>query len=76
MLEQVKNNQDQLNLNIQESLVRAMAYNLSIKKGKKLTEIEMSTLIDELFACSQPEYSPNGKKTYLTVSLDELEKQF
>jgi DNA mismatch repair protein MutL len=76
LLEQVKNNQDKLNLNIQESLVRAMAYNMSIKQGKQLTSLEINTLIDELFACSQPEYAPNGKKTYLTVSLDELEKQF
>ena len=76
ILEQVKNNQDKLNLDIKESLVRATAYNMSIKKGKQLTELEMNTLINELFACSQPEYAPNGKKTYLTVTLDELEKLF
>ncbi len=76
ILEQVKNNQDKLNLDIQESLVRAMSYNMSIKKGKQLSDIEINSLVDELFACSQPEYAPNGKKTYLTVSLDELEKQF
>lgn len=76
ILEQVKNNQDKLNLDLKESLVRAMSFNMSIKKGKKLTELEMNTLIDELFACSQPEYAPNGKKTYLTVTLDELEKLF
>mgnify|MGYP000330200328 CR=1 FL=1 len=76
ILEQTKNNQDKLNLDIRESLIRSMAFTMSIKKGKQLTELEMNTLIDELFACSQPEYAPNGKKTYLTVSLDELEKQF
>ncbi|MEN8839384.1 MAG: hypothetical protein ABF238_02620, partial [Flavobacteriales bacterium] len=76
ILEQVKNNQDKLNLDIQESLVRAMSYNMSIKKGKQLTDIEINNLVDELFACEQPEYAPNGKKTYLTFTLDELNKQF
>mgnify|MGYP003740875311 FL=1 len=76
ILEQVKNNQDKLNLNIQESLVRAMAFNMSIKKGKQLTELEMNNLIDELFACNQPEYAINGKKTYLTFTTDELDKLF
>jgi len=76
ILEQVKNNQDKLNLNIQESLVRAMAFNMSIKKGKQLTELEMNNLIDELFACDQPEYAINGKKTYLTFTTDELDKLF
>lgn len=76
ILEQVKNNQDKLNLNIQESLVRAMAFNMSIKKGKQLTELEMNNLIDDLFACDQPEYAINGKKTYLTFTTDELDKLF
>lgn len=76
ILEQVKNNQDKLNLNIQESLVRAMAFNMSIKKGKQLSELEMNNLIDELFACDQPEYAINGKKTYLTFTTDELDKLF
>ena len=76
ILEQVKNNQDKLNLDIQEILVRAMAFNMSIKRGKQLTELEINNLVDELFACDQPEYALNGKKTYLTFTLDELNKQF
>jgi len=64
------------NLDIQEILVRAMAFNMSIKRGKQLTELEINNLVDELFACDQPEYALNGKKTYLTFTLDELNKQF
>lgn len=76
IIEQFKNNKDQLNLDTKESVARAMARNMSIKRGKILAEREINQLTDELFACSQPEYLPNGKRTFITVTLSELEKQF
>jgi len=30
-------------------------------------------LIDELFACSQPEYAPDGKKVFTLLPKDELD---
>jgi hypothetical protein len=31
------------------------------------------TLIDELFACTQPELTPDGKKTFILLKKDELD---
>ncbi len=76
IIEQFKNNKDQLNLDTKESVARSMARNMSIKKGKQLSNREITQLTDELFACGQPEYLPNGKRTFITVTLSELEKQF
>ena len=76
IIEQFKNNKDQLNLDTKESVARSMARNMSIKKGKQLSDREIIQLTDELFACAQPEYLPNGKRTFITVTLSELEKQF
>ena len=76
IIEQFKNNKDQLNLDTKESVARSMARNMSIKKGKQLSEREIIQLTDELFACAQPEYLPNGKRTFITVTLSEIEKQF
>ena len=76
IIEQFKNNKDQLNLDTKENVARAMARNMSIKRGKKLGGQEINQLIDELFACQNAEYAPNGKRTFITVTLDELDKQF
>ena len=76
IIEQFKNNKDQLNLDTKENVARAMARNMSIKRGKKLGDQEINQLIDELFACENAEYAPNGKRTFITVTLDELDKQF
>ena len=35
---------------------------------------EQQALIDELFACSQPEMSTEGKKVFIMIKQDELEK--
>lgn len=76
IIEQFKNNKDQLNLDTKESVARSMARNMSIKRGKQLSQIEVVQLTDELFACGQPEYLPNGKRTFITITLSEIEKQF
>jgi len=36
----------------------------------------MTVLIDELFACDMPYYSPNGYPTITTMSIDDLNKKF
>jgi DNA mismatch repair protein MutL len=76
ILEQFKNNTNELKLTIKENVARAMARNMAIKSGKKMTSIEIETLVDQLFACQTPYYSPSGKKVIITVTLDDLEKQF
>ncbi|MDB4089113.1 DNA mismatch repair endonuclease MutL [Flavobacteriales bacterium] len=76
IIEQFKNNKDQLDLDTKESVARSMARNMSIKRGRQLSNLEISQLTDELFACGQPEYLPNGKRTFITVTLSEIEKQF
>jgi DNA mismatch repair protein MutL len=59
-----------------EKISRAMARSMSVKAGKGLSEEEMRLMIDQLFACEQPHFTPQGKKTYTILSLDDLEKLF
>ncbi len=72
ILEQYKDNKNKLRMPHSESIAKSLAFNAGIKKGKTLNEREMKQLIDELFACQQPEHSPFGDKTYIRVGLDEL----
>jgi DNA mismatch repair protein MutL len=76
LLENYKQNQQELKLNKRENLARAMARNMAVKSGKALTQEEMNNLIDELFACQMPYSTPNGKPTVVTFSMEELDKRF
>jgi DNA mismatch repair protein MutL len=53
-----------------------MARSTAIKSGKSLTQEEMHTIIDELFACRMPYSTPGGKPTITTFSSDDLDKRF
>ncbi len=63
-------------LGIAENLARSLAKSTSIKKGKRLTEEEMQSIIDQLFACQNPYVNSEGKKSIVTYELSEIENLF
>jgi DNA mismatch repair protein MutL len=66
----------ELQISIEENLARSYALISSIKKGKHLSKEEMKKLIDDLFACETPFSSPSGRKTFMTVDIDDIRKYF
>ncbi len=56
-----------------ELLLAHMARRLSRNKHAIMQPEGQQGLIDELFACSQPEYAPDGKKVFVMIRKDELE---
>jgi DNA mismatch repair protein MutL len=50
-----------------------MARRLSKNKHAIMQPEGQQALIDELFACSQPEYAPDGKKVFVMVKKEDLE---
>ncbi len=56
-----------------DSLLAHMARRLSRSKSNIFHSDGQRALIDELFACSQPEYTPNGKKVFVLVKKETLE---
>ncbi len=57
----------------QQQLFGVMARKLSYSQNPA-TQEAMRALIDELFACQQPEYTATGKKVFSIVAKDELER--
>ncbi len=55
-----------------EALARTLARLQAIPLGKHLTKIEMEKLINQLFACQFPDYTPDGRQTLFTLSLSEI----
>ena len=72
ILEQVKNEASDLGQNHSEKIARILANRAAIRfQSKKLISEEMSALVEQLFASSNPSYSPNGE--IISRSLNEAE---
>jgi DNA mismatch repair protein MutL len=76
LIEQFKINQSELTLPLQENLARALAKRASIKSGQKLAKEEMLALLESLFACNTPNYSPDGRPTFFNFDLPKIENYF
>jgi len=75
-LEQFKMNQDSLQHNNNTKIARIMAKKVGIREGQKLHHEERQAIIEQLFASSNPNYSPEGKKTITILSLEKLDELF
>ncbi|TYR37919.1 DNA mismatch repair endonuclease MutL [Sphingobacterium phlebotomi] len=76
LLEDFKNNKDELQLNKRENLARSLAKNAAIKPGTALDNQEMAELIDKLFATRSPSISLHGRPIVVTITLQELMERF
>ena len=76
LLEQFKHFSNELKFSKREKLIRAMAYQQSVKPGKSLTTTEIEGLLNDLFACAQPNITAGGNPTYIEFKMDYLEKLF
>ena len=76
LIEQFKWNQTQLSLGTQENLARSLAKRACIQPGKQLQKEEIDVLIDRLFACKNPNYTPTGRKTFVILTLEDIEGIF
>ncbi|MDP2189346.1 MAG: DNA mismatch repair endonuclease MutL [Sphingobacteriaceae bacterium] len=72
LLDQYRQNQTHDPKALHEQMARTLAHNGGVKSGKILQKAEMQQLIDELFACENPYYTPDGKQTLLTLTLEEV----
>lgn len=72
ILDMYKTNLTDYKLDKRINLARSLASQLAIKSGQSLNAVEMQDIIDRLFACSVPEVSPDGKKIYTILNVNEL----
>lgn len=76
LLEQYKHFSSDLKFSRREKLIRSLARQQAIKAGTRLTEREMKELVTSLFACAQPNITPDGRPTYLEFKQEQLERMF
>ncbi len=76
LLEQYQNYAETLQLEQRDNIAKSYACRSAIMAGDKLSQREMSILIDQLFATSMPYVCPHGRPIIITLSLEELDKMF
>ena len=76
LMEEYKNNLGNKGVPKKEVLAAAMAAQYSVKAGQQLSGEEMTLIIDKLFACTNPYFSPSGKAVLLKIDLTELDRKF
>lgn len=61
---------------IQTILALTLARAAAIVYGQVLSNEEMISLVDSLFACPSPNYTPDGKTVLTTIKEDDIERLF
>ncbi len=76
LIEQFKKNQSELELPLRDNLAMALARRTSVKSGQKLATEEIESIVEGLFACSKPNFSPDGRPTFFTFETSKIESYF
>ena len=76
MIEQYKSLQSLNDTQYAERISKSAAKASAIHYGKQLSDMEMQELIDQLFACENPNHTPSGSLIVRIMGLEELDAHF
>ncbi|WP_055448303.1 DNA mismatch repair endonuclease MutL [Lacinutrix mariniflava] len=76
LINDVENEVPDSNFSPTDLLAKSLAKSLAIKTGQSLTIMEQEHLVNSLFACKEPNVSPTNRTTFVTMTVDELDKKF
>jgi len=75
-LEIYKSTETDIKISVREKIARSLASAGAFNYGEVLSPIAMQDLVDNLFACESPGYSPSGKPIISIIGIEELERKF
>lgn len=76
LLEEYKNSPLDARKKAREQIAVSLAKASALDYGTELKPEEVDRLIDNLFACSTPNFSPDGKKVLTIIQTEDIEKSF
>ena len=76
LLEEYKNSPVDARSKAKEQIAASLAKASSLDYGTDLKQEEIDHLIDNLFACATPNFSPDGKKVLTIIPTLDIEKSF
>ena len=57
-------------------IAKSLAKSMAIRNGVKLNSAEQEEILEQLFLCKEPNQSPFGKKTFITLTSEEIQLKF
>lgn len=76
LISDVENEVPDSNFSATDLLAKSMAKSLAIRTGQLLKKDEQEHIVNTLFACKEPNVTPTNRTTFITMSVDELDKKF
>ncbi len=76
LISDVENEVPDSSFSATDLLAKSIAKSLAIKTGQSLKKDEQEHLVNKLFACKEPNITPTNRSTFITLSVDELDKKF
>ncbi len=59
-----------------DALAKSIARSLAIRTGVELAQEQQQYMANSLFACTEPTITPDNKPTFITLTVDEIDKKF
>ena len=75
-IEEVKNNNTDIETERRISILKFFSKKVRIITSKVLSDEEMNLIIDKLFACKNPKFTPDGKQNYIELGIEKVENLF
>ncbi len=57
-------------------LARSIAKSIAVRTGVELAPEQQQYMANSLFACTEPTVTPDNKATFITLTVDEIDKKF
>ena len=76
LIEDINNDIPNTSFSQLDIMAKSLAKSLAIKTGMKLDIKEQEDIVNKLFLCKEPDVTPFGKKTFITINIDEIDKKF
>ncbi|WLD24553.1 DNA mismatch repair endonuclease MutL [Flavobacterium dauae] len=61
---------------LHDRIAKSLAQSLAVKTGTYLTDKEQENIVNSLFGCDDPQTSPFGKTTFITMKVEDIDKKF
>lgn len=76
LLENVRHEIPETSFSQTDIIAKSLAKSLAIKNGVKLAIAEQENILENLFSCKEPNHSPYGKSTFITLPFEEIQLKF
>ena len=76
LVSDVQNEVPDFNFSQSDLLAKSIAKSLATKNGKKLSTQEQEFIINALFACKEPTFTPFNKTIFITLEGSYLDSKF